>query len=247
MEITGDLLVKINIAKELGFSFPPRSRILDFGCGSGRTVHELRSIGLDAYGCDLEFRGADGVPTESMQDCGFLRLIDNAEYVLPFENHSFDFVFSDQVFEHVRNYSAVAAEIARVLRSDGMCLNIFPSRYIPIEPHVYVPMSSVIQSYSWLYFWALLGIRNEYQRGTTATQVAVQNYDYLRNQTNYLSKRRITEAFCEHFRQVSFCEEVFLKHAPRGKYLHLLSKLLPCLPSVYGAFRSRVLFVRHPI
>ena len=44
------------------------------------------------------------VDTKSMMHDGIIRNNLN-NYVLPFEDNKFDFIFSESVFEHVQNYS----------------------------------------------------------------------------------------------------------------------------------------------
>ena len=241
------LLLKMRMTKELGFDFSPASVIMDFGCGSCSRVHELRQLGYQAFGCDLKFKNDRKIDTGSMERKGIVRVIDKKHYALPFKDNMFDLVFSDQVFEHVQDYPQAVSELARVLKPDGMCLHIFPSRYAPIEPHVYVPLASIIQSYWWLYCWALIGIRNEEQRGATASETATENFNYLKNNTNYLTRRAITGQFLSHFHNVVFCENTFLKYSRRGKYLWALSRLLPFLPSIYSTFRGRVVLAKQPI
>ncbi len=114
--IPNDIRIKLDIVREQGFALDGRSTVLDFGCGSGRTVQELRKLGYDAYGCDTKFRYEDNVDADGMNANGVIRLIDTEPYKLPFEVDAFDFVFSDQVFEHVQNYSESIAEIT-ILRS----------------------------------------------------------------------------------------------------------------------------------
>ena len=49
------LLLKMRMTKELGFDFSPASVIMDFGCGSGNRVHELRQFrrcGIDGHPVD---------------------------------------------------------------------------------------------------------------------------------------------------------------------------------------------------
>jgi ubiquinone/menaquinone biosynthesis C-methylase UbiE len=220
---------------------------MDFGCGSGRTVHELRQLGYQAFGCDLQFKNDKKVDTGSMERNGIVRLIDKKNYAVPFDDNTFDLILSDQVFEHVQDYPQALSEMARVLKPDGMCLHIFPSRYTPIEPHVYVPLASIIQSYWWLYCWALVGIRNEEQQEATAGETARLNLTYLKNNTNYLPKRAIRSQFMSHFRNVIFCENTFLKYSRRRKYLWPLSRLLALLPSIYSTFRGRVVLAKQPI
>ena len=72
--------------------------------------------------------------------------------LLPFADNTFDFVFSDQVLEHVQDHNLAFAEIARVMKPGGISLHIFPARLKPTEAHVFVPLGGVMQSRWWLTF-----------------------------------------------------------------------------------------------
>lgn len=117
--------IKIKISNEFGYSLSHETVILDFGCGSGRMVKELRTSGYQAFGCSTRFNAAEDVDTGSMMKEGILRTIDFSHYKLPFDDSSIDFIYSHSVFELVRNYSESIAEIARILKPDGYCLHFF--------------------------------------------------------------------------------------------------------------------------
>lgn len=241
-----NLRIKTNILEELGCELHSGVMILDFGCGTGRIVHKLREVGYKAYGCDFKFKEYFS-ETESLSNLNIIRLINTAPYKLPFDDNTFDIVLSDQVFEHVQNYSETLAEISRVLKPDGSCLHILPSRYRPFEAHVFVPFSSIIKSYPWLVFWAKIGFRKKSQAGLSAKETGRQNYNYLKTHTNYLSKKQLTKHFKAYFNDVVYCEELFLKYSNRGRYIYLLSSIFPFLPSLYSTFRSRVIFTKQPL
>ena len=57
-----------------------------------------------------------------------------------------------------------------------------------------------------------------------------------------VKKRRIRQYFEEFFREVDFCERLFLKNSARGSRVYTLSKFLPFIPALYSAIRSRVVF-----
>jgi ubiquinone/menaquinone biosynthesis C-methylase UbiE len=246
--LSPELSNKLNIIKELGFNLSPESVIMDFGCGSGKMVKELRDLGYQAFGCGTRFITTEGVDTETMMKEGIIRTIDFHAYRLPFEDNSIDFVFSHSVFEHVQNYSESISEIARVLKPNGFSLHFFPSRYRPIESHIFVPLASIIQSHSWLHFWTLLGVRNEYSYSLNARETSDMFYNYLKTETNYLSKRQLKENFGMHFKNVIFCENLSIKHSERrGKYLYLASKYLTFINTIYSAARTRAIFTSMPI
>jgi SAM-dependent methyltransferase len=59
---------------------------------------------------------------------------------IPFPDHSFDLVLSNQVLEHVRHLDSLFREVRRVLAPDGVSVHVFPAREVWIEPHVGLPL-----------------------------------------------------------------------------------------------------------
>lgn len=241
------LSLKLKIVKELGCELDSESSILDFGCGSGYMVQELRNLGYNAFGCGTRFIYPSGIDTEGMLKRRIIRPIDINNYRLPFKSNSFDFIFSHSVFEHVKNYSESISEIARVLKPSGYCIHFFPPRYSPIEPHIYVPFSSVFHPRPWLQLWTSLGIRNEWTRKMDATNSAKWFQNYLEAETNYLNKAELLEQFKTQFDEVRFCEDKVLKYSEgKGKYLFAMSQFIPFIPNIYSSFRLRAVFTRFP-
>lgn len=240
-------ITNLQLVKALGCDLKFKSTILDFGCGNGESVQILNNLGYQAFGCDIELNKSEDKEILKKKEEKTIRLINQNPYQLPFEDQTFDFVFSNQVFEHVQNYSESISEIKRVLKDDGCCLHNIPSRLSPIESHTFVPLASIIKSYSWLYFWAFLGIRNRFQKGLSANQTARTNYDYLTTKTNYLTKKQIRKHFEKHFEYVFFCEKLsfrYRKNRKKGKILFALSTILPFIPSLFSTFHSRVVYCR---
>ncbi len=230
---------QLGIIQELGFQINRDSVILDLGCGSGNLINEYRKNGYQAYGCDFDFR-PDVIA--SFAEHGIIKKISTDKYRLPFESDSIDFVFSDQVFEHVIDYPETLSEIKRILKPNGFSLHFFPSRYKIIEVHVNVPFSSVIKNKFWLTLWAYLGVRNNYQKGISARNVATLNHEFLNTRTNYLTRSQIKNYCKLYFRDVRFCEKNFFKHVQRTPYLYRLSNIFPLVPLIYSELHSRVLF-----
>lgn len=233
--------MQIGILRDLGYGINANTMILDLGCGNGDVVVALRKIGYQAFGCDFVFK--EGESASDLEKNGFIKKILGAPYRLPFEDKTFDILLSDQVLEHVRDYSRTFDEIGQILKPGGVSLHIFPSRYTPIEPHVYVPLATVVQQLWWLKLWALFGIRTNKQQGMPAGEVAHKNYCYLREWTNYLTKKELIQALTPKFKQIKFCEDAFFKHSNRAKFLHYFSKVFRFLPGIYSTFRMRILLV----
>jgi SAM-dependent methyltransferase len=215
----------------------PSAAVLDFGCGAGLTMDAYAAAGFTVWGCDIEL-GAEPHPRA--------RAIESP-YRLPFGDDTFDFAFSDQVFEHVQDYPAAVHELARVLRPDGVSLHIFPARWRPIEGHTFVPLAGVVRSPAWLRLWAALGVRNGFQRGMDAATVARVNAEYLDAHTAYPSRRAIRSAFGSAFGIVAFAERSFLasswgragKLAPLG--------WIPGVERAVSATHSRVVLAAQPL
>ena len=197
--------------RRLGVELTPHSTILDFGCGDGERVRQLRRKGLRAFGCDVALPSPAGAELQTAVAAGVVRPIALAPYRLPFDDASCDVVFSITVLEHVMDYDQACAEIARVLKPGGLSVHVFPSRWKPIETHAFVPFASVCQSYWWLYLWALAGIRNEFQGGWSVRQTAAANARFLREETNYLTERQIRAVAGRYFGDCGFVEEALFK------------------------------------
>lgn len=239
----------LRIASEVGRSITQESTILDFGCGEGRTVEALRSAGYDAYGADME-RDLDAAEqairskTAVSSTERILRSLQQEPYRIPFKDATFDYVFSEQVLEHVVNYDESLAENWRVMKPGGFAIHIFPSRWRPVEPHVYVPFGGVLRSEPYLRIWARLGIRNEFQNGMNWREVARANAEYLRTHTNYLPKKEIDKAVARHFHRWSWQEVAFVRHSfGRSRNLYPVLRAVPPLLHAYRAFHTRVLYL----
>jgi SAM-dependent methyltransferase len=110
------------IAAELG-QLPPsaRGRILDAGCGSGRTLLELASYG-EVWGVDLnedavalaQGRGAFDVRVGRLEE-------------LPFEDATFDLVTCLDVLEHTAQDVLALSELQRVTKGGGWLLVTVPA------------------------------------------------------------------------------------------------------------------------
>lgn len=114
-------------------------RILDHGCGSGMTMFYLAALGYHGvYGVD--------VGVEADLNNGIMAHVLGATdqrffvydgYRLPLADGSIEFVFSQQVLEHVKDdvFDAYYAEEARVLKAGGCAFHQVPHRFSPYESH----------------------------------------------------------------------------------------------------------------
>ena len=195
---------------------PGTYKVLDFGCGAGRTVEELHRLGIEAYGCDIRSYLADDltVPRERFAFLSF------DPYRLPYPDDFFDAVVSSSVLEHAQNYEELLYEIKRVLKPGGLSMHVLPGKwYLPSEPHMFVPLVNWFWPHVprwWLALWARLGIRNEFQRGLAAPDVTEKNVEYTRDGIIYNSTRTWNEVSMRVFGNVSWPMDFFLSRVDGG-------------------------------
>jgi SAM-dependent methyltransferase len=118
----------------------PRS-VLDFGCGIGATEMVMRSRmpgarldGVDPSPESIKTAAGQQVPNARFQVC--------AGIPLPFEDGSFDVVYSNGTFHHIDHaeHPAIFRELARVLRPGGHAFIFENNPFNPLS--VYLMRSS---------------------------------------------------------------------------------------------------------
>jgi len=112
--------------------------VLDFGCGWGGESAWLAQRAEHVWGCDINtqaladakrFKKEAAIANVDFTACG--------ETMLPFEDETFDAVFSTNVFEHVMQPTAMLLEIKRVLKPGGSFVSTFgPLFYSPLGYHL---------------------------------------------------------------------------------------------------------------
>ncbi len=103
--------------------------ILDNGCGLGTYLAAFAASSPHRFGLELEHdRAQEALATATA-------VIEGVGETLPFADNSFDFVFSNEVIEHVADDAAYAAEMVRVVRGNGRILLFCPNRWYPVEQH----------------------------------------------------------------------------------------------------------------
>jgi SAM-dependent methyltransferase len=186
-------------------------RVLDYGCGSGEIVKELRRRGVDAFGCDIFYEAADYSAVDGLD--GAIRKIEGG--VIPFDNSSFDFVINNQVMEHVDNLDNVLAEIRRVMKPGGMVVNLFPDKGVWREGHIGVPFLHWFPkgTRSRVYYAAAcrtLGLG--YHKGNqTVMEFSQGSCEWIDKWTYYRSRREIDLTYGKYFCDISHIEDHWLK------------------------------------
>lgn len=97
--------------------------ILDFGCGSARVLPHIaaRVPGAACSGCDVD---AEAIAWAQRRHPALRLVVSRAEPPLPFDDGSFELVYSISVFSHLDEPLADRwlAELCRVLRPGGVAL-----------------------------------------------------------------------------------------------------------------------------
>jgi ubiquinone/menaquinone biosynthesis C-methylase UbiE len=91
---------------------PAKGRVLDVGAGAGNArTHPCKCEGVALVGIDC----SDDIKENPHLDSYYIQNAEN----MPFENESFDMVFSDFTFEHLAKPEKVISEIFRTLKPKG--------------------------------------------------------------------------------------------------------------------------------
>lgn len=239
-----------SILAENGVTLPRDAAILDYGCGSGRFTYEYLDAGYsNARGYDVK----NYLKLRKSEDVKFFRF--DAEQgpadsfpgmtSIPWPDNSFDFIFATSVFEHVIQQETAYREIARVLKPGGVFLNNFPSKWKPIEPHIYVPFGGVTQRKGYFKFWARMGVRNEYQQEMSADETAERNHFYSIHGIKYLTGRQIDRMLSGIFSSNKYVDLSFVRNSPgRSRYIAIPMTLFPPLRLLFRFAHTRVILSR---
>ncbi|MEQ9424513.1 MAG: methyltransferase domain-containing protein [Cyclobacteriaceae bacterium] len=186
---------------------PEEIRILDWGCGRGRSVLKLLQMGYDAYGVEIDAQ-AMSKSYDLFNNLGYshksrLMTIEGARLVKGF---IFDFIFSEQVLEHVRNLEDVVNQMSGMAKIDAVGIHTFPGSRVIVEPHVFIPFVHWLPKNCfrklYLYIYLKLFFNNltnwpSLQSASLSEKVDTLN-DYLNEKTYYRDVDSIVNIFEKH-------------------------------------------------
>jgi SAM-dependent methyltransferase len=197
-----------------------RIAVLDLGCGDGTTLEYLLDYGHDLYGYDLVYyedqydkpRRKRLVPYFGGSYDEHIK-VTRSERTVPFENNSFDVVYANQVFEHVRFFDKTMFECARVLRPGGVLLTNFPLATYPVEGHLKIPFAHWVPPgvlrVRYLRLWCTLGWFKE--KGYSALETAIDLDRYLREETYYRFMNEIASVSRYYFESCEVETDAFIR------------------------------------
>lgn len=102
------------------FKVKKDSKILEVGSGRGEFINEFYKCGFDTYAVDNSNSTADYFP-----NINFIKL-DLEREKLPFDDDTFDVIFSKSVIEHFYYPENLMRENFRVLKKGGMIITLTP-------------------------------------------------------------------------------------------------------------------------
>lgn len=215
-------------------------RILDFGCGRGRLVGQLRADGWTAYGVDIEkrFITCGQVLQELWSDPLPVLSVVGDRGTTIFPDVYFDAVISDQVVEHVADFDAFAAELERILKPGGVVFHRFPGSHRLVEPHYFLPFAHWLPSGSMLRrgtirLLLMMGLGVKFDTPLAVREKARVVTDYADNHTFYRSPSAIATVFERHGIPLDFhtTEDVWLQQKLKARAPTFLAGALTILLS----------------
>lgn len=118
-------------------------KLLDIGCNKGTHIDIFEKIGLDCYGIDVR------VEHKKAKKCN----VEKQKF--PFENNTFDYIFSKSVIEHISDPTNMIKEAYRVLKTNGVIvlltpdwksqMNYFWDDYTHVHPYTRKSLDDMLQ------------------------------------------------------------------------------------------------------
>lgn len=102
------------------YGMQPGHKLLDIGCGRGEFLRGFINCGVQGFGVDRSRAAQKYCPQAD------LRTADLETSPLPFDDNTFDVVYSKSVIEHFYYPEKLVKEIYRVLKPGGLVITLCP-------------------------------------------------------------------------------------------------------------------------
>ncbi len=120
-----------NVIDVINQYIPKNSQLLEFGCGTGNLAYLIAKDGYTVLGVDISERFIDYAKkayTEETQYLAF-KTVDFGK--LPFNDNSFDCIYTCAVLEHCYDVDKILLDINRLLRPGGYLIIATPNLLSP--------------------------------------------------------------------------------------------------------------------
>lgn len=102
------------------FKMKKGQKLIDTGCGRGEFLYNFKELGLIVNGIDCEQCSSNFLKNIEV------RYTDLEKGAIPFDDETFDIVFSKSVIEHMQNPSVFFMEVHRILKKGGIAIIMTP-------------------------------------------------------------------------------------------------------------------------
>ncbi|MBE9141730.1 class I SAM-dependent methyltransferase [Planktothrix mougeotii] len=123
--------VMLSVLRDCGYFLKTGSRILDFGCASGRILRQLADLSeiCEIWGTDIN---ADCIAwCQQNMSPPFHFFVGTTMPHLPFEDRYFDLIYAGSVFTHIDDLAdAWLLELRRILKPGGLAFITIQERFI---------------------------------------------------------------------------------------------------------------------
>ena len=145
-------------------------KILEIGAGAGWQSKVLFDNGYNISAIDLE--------DTNYKEEQIFNVVSYDGYKIPYEDKSFDVIFSSNVLEHIPHINEFQKDINRVLKDNGKCIHILPSsnwvfwtnisemarKFRPTLVHGEIAKSSFTELYYFSkYYWNKLFVKSGFK------------------------------------------------------------------------------------
>ncbi|NEQ64727.1 MAG: class I SAM-dependent methyltransferase [Symploca sp. SIO2D2] len=222
------------------------AKILDYGCGSGKVVLAGRNKGLNIFGADVFYAGANSKEEVEMLNLLGKEIQEIKQGKINFEDATFDLVLSNQVFEHVQDLESVLREIHRVMKKDALLLCLFPAKEVFREGHIGIPFVHWLAKDSKIRYYYALSLRclglGYFKANKTKIQWTQDALNWLDKYTIYRDKKEIVAIFNRYF-TVEMIEKDYIKYKlsfnPRLSWLDQILKI-PLMPELSSILMQKL-------
>ena len=105
------------------YGLKKNTKLLDIGCGRGEFLRGFIECGVNGYGVDLSLAAERYCPN------AVLKIADLENEPIPYDDNTFDVVYSKSVIEHFYRPEILVNEMHRVLKPGGLAITLCPDWY----------------------------------------------------------------------------------------------------------------------